>query len=176
MKITRAWAMPSHLTFSIKPIGKFLSKIIHPINSKLIVDPFANRNHGWASDYNDINPDNYGSNLDALDYLKTFETQSVDGVLFDPPYSLRQLKECYDGIGISLSQNHAQNYFTDVKKEICRVLKPGGFCVSFGWNSNGIGKKKGFEIEEIMLVSHGGNHHDTIVTYEKNMQRRLDLC
>ena len=51
-------------------------------------------------------------------------------------------------------------------KEIARVVKKDGFVISFGWNSGGIGKKLGFEQKEIMLVSHGGNHNDTIVTVE----------
>ena len=32
--------------------------------------------------------------------------------------------------------------------------------LSFGWNSVGFGSGLGFELEEIMLVSHGGEHND----------------
>lgn len=45
----------------------------------------------------------------------------------------------------------------------------GGVCISFGWNSMGIGKKNGFEIIEILLVAHGGMHNDTIVTVETKL-------
>ena len=45
-------------------------------------------------------------------------------------------------------------------------MKPGGKVISFGWNSGGIGKTNGFEIQRILLVPHGGPHHDTIVTVE----------
>ena len=34
------------------------------------------------------------------------------------------------------------------------------------WNSGGIGKKLGFEAQEILMVHHGGWHNDTIVTVE----------
>lgn len=34
---------------------------------------------------------------------------------------------------------------------------------------NGIGKTRGFEIVEILLVAHGGNHNDTIVTVERKL-------
>jgi hypothetical protein len=91
-------------------------------------------------------------------------------VLFDPPYSLRQLKECYAGVGKSLTQQDTQSYFTLIKNEIARVLKVGGYCISFGWNSNGIGIKRGFEIVEILLVAHGGNHNDTITTVERKKE------
>ena len=37
-------------------------------------------------------------------------------------------------------------------------------------NSIGIGKKKGFEIIEILLVCHGRAHNDTIVTVERKVQ------
>jgi hypothetical protein len=157
----------------IPSISKFLAKIVYPIGDKIILDPFANRNHGFATHYNDINPNNYGSNLDALDFLKQFESSSVDGVLFDPPYSLRQLKECYEGLGKALTGYDTTSYFHDVKREIARVVKPGGFVVSFCWNSVGIGKNKGFEIEEILLISHGGLRNDTICTFEIFKQMRL---
>lgn len=173
ISINRSWDMPNKHTFKIPSIAKMLNKIVFPMYGKTILDPFANRFHGFATNYNDINPNNFGANLDALDFLQTFPTASVDGVLFDPPYSLRQLKECYDDIGKALTSYDTTSYFHDVKKEIQRVVKPGGFVVSFGWNSCGIGKNKGFQIKEILLVSHGGLHNDTIVTYEINNQRRL---
>ena len=54
----------------------------------------------------------------------------------------------------------------NLKKEIARITKPNGIVISFGWNTNGIGKTKGFEIIEIMTVAHGGQHNDTICTVE----------
>ena len=173
LQLDHEWSMPNHLTFNIRPIKRLLSDICLPIGDRVILDPFSNRNHGFATNYNDINPDNYGSNMDALEWLKTFDSYSADIILFDPPYSLRQLKECYEGIGLSLTQDMTQNYFTDLKKEISRVLKTGGTCVSFGWNTNGIGKNLGFQKIRIMVLHHGGLHNDTLVLVEKNLQRRL---
>jgi hypothetical protein len=46
-------------------------------------------------------------------------------------------------------------------------MKPNGICISFGWSSNGIGLKRGFEIVEILLVAHGGNHNDTMCVVEQ---------
>jgi hypothetical protein len=50
--------------------------------------------------------------------------------------------------------------------EIQRILKIGGRCLCFGWNSNGVGKKRDFEMQEILLISHGGSKNDTICTLE----------
>ena len=165
--------MPNHLTFKIKPIKKLLEKLCFPIEDKVIIDPFCNRKHGYATHYNDINPNNYGSNIDALEWLKLKSNSTVDIILFDPPYSNRQLKECYDNLGLSLNQDMTQVYWSNLKKEISRILKPGGICISFGWNTNGIGKNLGFEKTKIMVLHHGGNHNDTLVLVEKNMQKRL---
>jgi hypothetical protein len=52
---------------------------------------------------------------------------------------------------------------------LANKIKVGGYCISFGWNSNGMGKNRGFEIVEILLVSHGGHHNDTIVTVERKV-------
>jgi len=57
----------------------------------------------------------------------------------------------------------------NLKKEIARIIKNDGIVISFAWNSNGIGKTKGFEIIEILMVSHGGNHNDTICTVERKI-------
>jgi|TARA_R100000482_G_scaffold99798_1_gene43333 hypothetical protein len=162
MKIKRKWAMPNHNTFSIKPIREFIGEV--PIQS---IDPFA-RNSKLATITNDLNPDfDTTHNMDALDFLKTIDDNSVDMVLFDPPYSPRQLKECYDSIGKSLTQSQTQSsYWAYCKDEITRITKPGGIVLSFGWNTQGMGKSRGFEIESILLVPHGGMHNDTICVKE----------
>lgn len=130
-------------------------------------DPFANKSETGAIT-NDLNP-NYNTDyhMDALDFLKMFNDESVDGVLYDPPYSPRQTSECYNKVGIELTSRHTSSAFWgDQKKEIARIVKKGGKVISFGWNSGGIGKTKGFKIERILLVPHGGWHNDTICTVE----------
>ncbi len=55
------------------------------------------------------------------------------------------------------------------------MIKVGGYAISFGWNSSGFGKKRGFEIIEILLVAHGGRHNDTIVTVERKVQNIISF-
>lgn len=47
--------------------------------------------------------------------------------------------------------------------------------ISFGWNSNGIGKKHHFDITRILVVAHGGHHNDTIVTVEKKAYSKISI-
>jgi hypothetical protein len=63
-------------------------------------------------------------------------------------------------------QTTQASFWGNLKKEIDRIVKVGGKVITCGWNSGGIGKTKGFEIIEILLVPHGGWHNDTIVTVE----------
>ena len=162
MKIERTWAMPNALTFSIQPIKLFLEE---EIRGEEWADPFA-RNTDLAKYTNDLNPNTKAkSNMEALDFLKTFKDNSLDGVLFDPPYSPRQIKEVYDKIGIPLHDTKS-SVWSNWKKEIARIVKPGGKVISFGWNTCGIGITLGFEIQRILLICHGGNHNDTITTLE----------
>ena len=161
MNIIYEWAMPNKNTFSIKPIGRFIKK------KGLTIDPFANRKHIYADITNDINKEkDVDYHMCALQFLKTFDDESIDCILFDPPYSLRQLKEVYTGIGESLSYEHTTTFFRDVKNEIQRITKKGGIIYSFGWSSVGMGSSRGFKKTDILLVCHGGYHHDTIILKE----------
>ncbi len=166
MLIKRVWSMPNKHTFDIKPIKELIEKYYHS-NS---IDPFANKNR-IATTTNDLDPQyDTDYNLDALDFLKLFDTDSIDLVLYDPPYSPRQVSECYKALGKTVNMQTTQSsYWGNQKKESSRIVKKGGIVITCGWNSGGIGKTKGFEIIEILLVPHGGWHNDTIVTVEKKI-------
>lgn len=168
MRIEREWAMPNKNTFSIKPINKLLKE---EITEGMWIDPFANSNK-FANITNDLNSEfDTDYHLDALDFLKLFNENSVDGVLYDPPYSPRQVSECYNSVGFNVTQETTRaSFWGNQKKEISRIVKPGGKVISFGWNSGGIGEKYGFTIERILLVPHGGHHNDTICTVERKVR------
>ena len=162
--IQRQWAMPNKNTFDIKPIKELIQS---ELTNGTWIDPFANQNK-LATITNDLNPDfDTDYHMDALNFLKTFQNESVDGVLYDPPYSPRQVTECYQGVGMNVtSETTRASFWGNQKKEISRIVKPGGKVITFGWNSGGIGRKYGFEITRILLVPHGGWHNDTICTVE----------
>lgn len=166
MKINRIWAMPNKNTFEIKPIRE-LVQLYYCNNS---IDPFANKNK-IATITNDLDTQyDTDYHLDALEFLKLFEDTSVDMVLYDPPYSPRQVSESYKKLGQTVNMQTTQaSYWSNQKKEISRIVKKNGIVITCGWNSGGIGKKYGFEILEILLVAHGGWHNDTIVTVERKI-------
>lgn len=83
IQIYRKWSMPNKNTFSIKPIKEL---IIQEKTKGLWIDPFANVSK-IAEITNDLNKEyDTDYHLEALDFLKLFEDNSVDGVLYDPPY------------------------------------------------------------------------------------------
>jgi len=84
--------MPNKNTFSIKPIKEMISK---EITEGIWIDPFANANK-LATITNDLNPEyDTDYHLDTNEFLKQFKDESIDGVLYDPPYIPRQVSECY---------------------------------------------------------------------------------
>lgn len=130
--------MPNSNTFEIKPIKKLIDKYTYG----LIIDPFANKNK-LASITNDLDEQyNTDFHMDALDFLKTFTDNSVDCVLYDPPYSPRQVSECYKKLGKSVNMETTQaSYWSKQKEQIGRIVKNNGIVITCGWNSGGIGKK-----------------------------------
>lgn len=65
------------------------------------------------------------------------------------------------------------SYWRLQKNEIARILKLNGKVICFGWNSGGVGKTRGFELESILLVPHGGNRNDTICTVERKVKEDI---
>lgn len=163
--INKKWEMPNSNTFDIKCISNLINK--YHKEGLISIDPFANKNR-IASITNDLDHEmGCDYSMDALDFLKIFENESVDFVLYDPPYSPRQVSECYKKMGMTVNMQTTQaSFWGNLKKEIGRVLKTGGIVISFGWNSNGVGKKNGMIQQEILIVAHGGHHNDTICVVE----------
>ena len=164
ISIERVWAMPNKNTFDIKPIHDL---IMEELTEGLWLDPFANQNK-FATITNDLNTEfDTDYHMDALDFMKMFDSDSVDGILYDPPYSPRQVSECYNNVGYNVTWDTTKaSFWGNHKREISRIVKVGGKVITFGWNSGGIGYKYGFEIKRILLVPHGGWHNDTICTVE----------
>jgi len=172
MKITREWAMPNKWTFKIKPIKQLLYRYVG--NGKGWIDPFAGKN-SMAEITNDINfemPTNY--HMDSLEFCKSLPYLNLyEGILFDPPYSYRQVSEHYKHAGIKATQlDTSSNFYNRIMNAVCEKIKTGGYAISFGWNTNGFGEKRGFEKIEILIVAHGGHHNDTLVTVEQKKQKQ----
>jgi len=176
MKFTRKWAMPDSETFNIECIHDFVWR--HLAESKVSVDPFS-RNKRWATHTNDLDPNTDAEHhMDAEAFLKHLEDDGVraDLVIFDPPYSPRQISECYKGIGLEVGMVETQSasLYKRVRDAVSRIMAPQGIVLSFGWSSNGMGINRGYEIEEILMVCHGGAHNDTICLAERREPTLFD--
>ena len=169
MKIERVWAMPNKWTFTIKPIENLL---LEEVGSPMFMegtwcDPFAGMNSP-AQVRNDLNPEaNAQFHMDAIEFLKSRKDEEFDGVILDPPYSLRQVSEHYKEAGLAITGWHTSSgWISTIKDEAMRITKQGGKVLCFGWNSMGMGMSRGFEMIRVLLVPHGGNKNDTICTVE----------
>ena len=165
------WDMPNSDTFSVPLIGEFVRRYLD--RSKVSVDPFA-RNKRWATHTNDLNPKTAAEHhMDAEEFLKLLNQRGVqcDMAIFDPPYSPRQISECYDSIGRAVGMKETQSamLYQRVRDALLKILSPGAIVLSFGWNSVGMGKQHGFDPIEILLVCHGGAHNDTICLAERRL-------
>lgn len=164
MEIERIWAMPNKWTFKIKPIANLLKEEMNT-NKEIWLDPFAGMNSP-AQYRNDLNESmNAQDHEDALEWLK--KRKEADGIILDPPYSLRQVSEHYKAAGIKVTGWHTSaGWNARLKDEVAKIIKPGGKCICFGWNTMGLGKGRGFKMERVLIVPHGGSKHDTLVTVE----------
>lgn len=111
--------------------------------------------------------------MDALQFLKTLDSESADLVLYDPPYSITQASQLYKRYGKEKLETNVSNmkYWAEIKNEIARILKINGRVISCGWNTNGLGKGRGFEMTNVMIVNHGGSKNDTLVTLEYKVRK-----
>lgn len=170
---SRAWAMPNHETFSIKPIGEFVARHLAAAKGDSI-DPFS-RNKTLATWRNDLDPATIAPHhMDAADFCRHVHGTGarISLALFDPPYSPRQISECYKVFGREVTIRDTQSSFWKIARDaLDPLIEPGGVVLSFGWSSNGMGKTRGYKIEEILLVAHGGAHNDTICLAERKVAR-----
>ena len=147
IKFERVWAMPNARTFEIKPI------------KELLLTEFENGGY--------IDPFPYESKIDSFDFFKNIHDNSHKYAVLDPPYTKRQVSEHYKKNGGKCTGWHTSSGWTaKVKDEVARIIQPGGKVISFGYNTCGIGKTRGFEIIRILDVCHGGDHYDTLCTVE----------
>jgi hypothetical protein len=165
-RFSRVWDMPNADTFDVPSIGCFVKRYL--LDARVSIDSYA-RNKRWATYTNDLNPATAAdSHEDAEVFLSRLADQGVvaDLVIIDPPYSPRQVKECYDSIGLALGWDDTQlgRVHKRLKRVINRLVAPGGVVLHFGWNTVGMGK--GWHLLEIMIVCHGSDHNDTICMAE----------
>lgn len=156
--------MPNPNTFSILPIQRFVKRWLY--GRTRIVDPFA-RDSKYATITNDISTKTSATyHMRATDFIDEMvkNGERFDAILFDPPYSPRQISECYQSEGLKVTQTDTQlsAMTKNCRKKFTELAVDGCVCLTFGWQTVSIGE--GWKMEEILLVPHGGAHNDTICT------------
>jgi len=164
MKFSRKFTMPSCDTFSMAPLADLACEVIGPGNT--VVDPFA-RNCRIGTICNDINPDTKAEyHMDAIDFLKTLKPDTADVVLVDPPYSPRQISECYKAIGRKFTMQDAHNAIFNkcIRKAVDRIAKQSAKIIWCGWSTVGMTEAMGWKLNQVLILTHGGGHNDTLIT------------
>jgi hypothetical protein len=164
-----AFGMPTPDTLCCAPIAKWAGKYYDP--DDISIDPFA-RDNMLATYRNDLNPATAAEwHEDAPAFLKMLIEKGVKAMffIFDPPYSPRQIKECYDEMGLKPGMKDTQNArLAKTCLDLFQQLAaPGAICLSFGWSCSGMTEKRGFKLIEMLVVRHGGAHNATICLAER---------
>lgn len=175
-------------SFSMPVVRKILDRLINKITHELyltpplIVDPFARESFLTNGNYNtitnDLNPEfKTDYNLEAKDFAAEIKERGVeiDLVVFDPPYSLRMLKDHYDGIGAKLELWQTHNMWGECKDDLASCMKVGSYAVSFGWHTHGFGGSRGFKKTEVHVIEQvaSQDRYNLLVTVEKKTQTDL---
>jgi len=104
--------------------------------------------------------------------LARFESELVDGALFNPPTSFRQAEKYIKAFG--MKWDGRSSWWSAMKDDAAHIIKKGGKCVSISWDSTGLGISRGFVLERLLIVNHGGHWRDTIVTVERKGGAKAD--
>ena len=133
-----------------------------------VVDPFA-RTCLWGTIRNDINPLFFQQNMtthcmDALEFMCELETNSAHIILFDPPFSDRQSNEEYGTSNLYTNPG----YISDLGLQFFRVLKPKGYLIKCGYNTNA--PYKGFKLLGVKIANMGASRNDILFSIWQNQQ------
>lgn len=85
----------------------------------------------------------------------------------------RFAKERCLGLKVGMEETQNGRLYKRVRTALDDIIAPGGIVLSFGWQSAGMGKGRGYEMIEIALINHGGGHNDTICLAERKMEKLL---
>ena len=107
--------------------------------------------------------------MDAYNFVRMAKENKwiYDTVIFDPPYNLRKSREKYLGVYTSELRK--------IKTILPNILSENGRIISYGYDTTGMGKKRGFEKIGICIINHAGDHNDTLCLIEKKIQQCLNL-
>lgn len=156
---------PKKYTFEMPLLKKWIEqqcrgKVLNLFAGKvcLLVDEVRN-------DLDPLMPAEYHLTADQFCKIAIEKGMKFDTIILDPPYNLRKSREKYNG-------RYFGN-FTVIKRMMPDILNPNGKVITLGYDTTGIGKKRGFQKIAICVVNHKGDHNDTLVLVEQKINQRL---
>jgi len=163
-------------THELEPYDKMFSYARRAVSTQgwqiEIIDPFA-RKCMWGNKRNDINPEflhDYTTHcMDALHFMSVLPKASADIVLLDPPFSDRQSNEEYGTSNLYTNPR----YMMDLGHEAFRILKPSGFVVKCGYNTNP--PAGGFDLVRVAICQMGACRNDILISLWQKVQMTLNV-
>lgn len=102
---------------------------------------------------------------DAREFPKIYSELITKGAVkpfritvLDPPYTVRKSREKYGGRTIGS--------FTRIKNDLNNILSDNARVITWGYSTVGMSESRGYQLTEVLLICHSGDHSDTIVTVE----------
>jgi hypothetical protein len=99
--------------------------------------------------------------MEAFEFVNFAKEQGMkfDTIVLDPPYNLRKSREKYGGRYIGS--------FTKIKNALLPLMNEGCIVISYGYDTVGMSKCRGFEKIGVCVVCHNGDHNDTLCLVEQ---------
>jgi len=182
---TRITSEPFDNKHVMKIYEKYLQDVLFEIDSEglgkeaMVIDVFA-RSQNFAKITNDLNPEFKTTyNMEANDCLEMlhsrFGDESVDIIVFDPPYSSTLAKKYYDGIGVDMAYWQTTSPWKRAKIAAAKLIKVGGYFIHLGYHTKALGTSRGFELIDGLVLTNVGipEQNDIILVVEKKMQKNL---
>lgn len=101
--------------------------------------------------------------MDAFEFIihAKLVKMEFDTIILDPPYNLRKSREKYGGRYIGS--------FTKIKNALLAILSKEAIVITFGYDTVGMSKSRGFKKTGICIVCHNGDHNDTLCLVEQRI-------
>lgn len=112
---------------------------------------------------NDENPDRPAEyHFDAAEVADHFPADSFDTVLLDPPWGegvVHRRTTLYGG--------HVVDEWTRVRDGVATVLRPSGRSIRLGYDTSGLGAKRGARVEATLAINFRGRQRDVGAVVER---------
>ena len=153
--IERVWAMPKQDATRITAINQLLVQEMG--DGDWLIDLFEAKSGRYA-------PNRLITQLTTQYDLTHSMQPTLDGILFNPPITFAQAAKYHKAVGYHWDGR--SSWWSGMKDKAANIIKAGGKAICISWDSTGLGASRGFELERLLIVNHGGHWHDTIITVE----------